>query len=158
MGGSSYLVKSRKNLVPQKIKELGFDSRELEKWVHVRLLNANLVPHGGGHKLIEIDGVKKVILYPSAKVIIPRISKTAYVDMETVFHYYRAEGILERIRTLELANPDKYLRDYLRARIDGKDHYSAYLNVGFEQEAYAYEREIFEKLKICIGNRDRREV
>ncbi len=46
-----------------------------------------------------------------------------------------------------------YLRDYLRSRINGKDHYSAYLNVVFEQEAYACEREILEKLKILMGDK-----
>ncbi len=48
----------------------------------------------------------------------------------------------------------RYLRDYLQSRIKGKDHNSAYYNVGFEQEAFDYEREIFEKLKISMGNRD----
>jgi hypothetical protein len=46
-----------------------------------------------------------------------------------------------------------YLRDYLRSRINGKDHYTAYLNVSFEQEAYACEKEIFEKLKTLLGNK-----
>ncbi len=52
----------------------------------------------------------------------------------------------------------RYLRDYLRSRIEGKDHYSAYLNVRFEQEAYNYEREVFEKLKLSMGNKDRGEA
>ena len=47
----------------------------------------------------------------------------------------------------------RYLRDYIQSRIEGKNHHSAYLNVSFEQEAFAYEQEIFEKLKILVGNK-----
>lgn len=47
----------------------------------------------------------------------------------------------------------RYIRDYLQSRIKGKDHNSAYYNVGFEQEAFAYEKEIFKKMKTNMRNR-----
>jgi hypothetical protein len=107
-GSSAYLVKGRMNISQKVIEELGFDSRELEGWVYEGLLNANIAPHGGGHKLINMEGVQKVILYPQAKVIIPQYKGKAcieaYADMETVFRSYRSEGVLERVQSLGLAD------------------------------------------------------
>ncbi|UCD85265.1 MAG: DUF4157 domain-containing protein [Deltaproteobacteria bacterium] len=48
----------------------------------------------------------------------------------------------------------RYLRDYIQSRIEGKDHHSAYLNVSFEREAFTHEREIYEKLKIMVENKE----
>lgn len=121
-GSPAYLVKGRKNLTPRKIEELGFDARKIEKWAYDGLLNANIVPHGGGHKLIEVDGVAKVILYPGAKVIVPRyrtkVGTTAYVDMETAFRGYRSDGILERVRALELADHYATLKFIYGIKVD----------------------------------------
>jgi hypothetical protein len=107
-GSSAYLIKGRMNISQKVIEELGFDSRELEGWVYKGLLNANIAPHGGGHKLINIEGVQKVILYPQAKVIIPqhkdKACTEAYADMETVLRSYRSEGILKRVQSLGLAD------------------------------------------------------
>ncbi len=113
-GSPAYLVKGRRNLSQKVIEEMGFDSRELERWVYERLLNANILPHGGGHKLIDVENVQKIILYPQAKVIIPRIKGKicikAYVDMETAFRSYRSEGVLERVQSLGLAGHHATLR------------------------------------------------
>lgn len=121
-GSPAYLVKGRKNLTPRKIEELGFDSRGIEGWTYDGLLNANIVPHGGGHKLIEVDGVAKVVLYPGAKVIVPRyrtkVGTTAYADMEMVFRSYRSDGILERVRALELADHYATLRFIYGIKVD----------------------------------------
>ena len=107
-GSSAYLIKGRMNISQKVIEELGFVSRELEGWVYKGLLNANIAPHGGGHKLIDMEGVQKVILYPQAKVIIPqhkgKVCTEAYVDMKTVFRSYRSEGVLERVQSLGLAD------------------------------------------------------
>lgn len=110
----AYLVKGKKNLSPEKIEEIGFTSRITERWMYDRLLNANILPHGGGHKLNEVDSVAKVILYPDAKVIIPicrtKTGTNAYEDMETISRSYRFEGTLERVESLELADHYATLR------------------------------------------------
>ena len=103
----AYLIKGKKNLSPKIIEELGFDSRITEKWVYDRLVKANILPHGGGHKLIEIESIEKVLLYPNGKkVIVPRygtqIGTRVYIDMANTPRSYRSQGVLERVKSLEL--------------------------------------------------------
>jgi len=121
-GSSAYLVKGRMNISQKMIEELGFDSRELEGWVYKGLLNANIAPHGGGHKLIDMEGVQKVILYPQAKVIIPQYKgkacTEAYADMETVFRSYRSEGVLKRVQSLGLADHCATLKAIYGIKVD----------------------------------------
>jgi len=102
-----FLIKGKNNLSPRIIEELGFDSKITEKWVYNRLVKANILCHGGGHKLIEIDGIEKVLLYPNGKkVIVPKygteIGTRVYVDMTNTPRTYRSQGILERVQSLEL--------------------------------------------------------
>jgi len=117
----AYLVKGKINLSPEKIKEIA-SPRAIEGWAYGKLRQANILPHGGGHKLNEIDSVVKVILYPDGKVIIPRCeSKTgtkAYVDMKEISHGYRSEDILDRVRSLKLGNHYATLRIICGIKVD----------------------------------------
>lgn len=115
----AYLVRGRMNLSQEIIEQL-FGSKRLESWVYERLSNANIAPHGGGHRLIDIEGIWKVILYPQAKVIIPKAKNhvKAYVDMETAFRNYRFKGILERIQSLGLADHYATLRPVYGVKVD----------------------------------------
>ena len=113
-GLPAYLMKGKMNLSPEKIEEIGFNSRTLEGWVYEELMSANLLPHGGGHRLIEADGISRVILYPNAKVIIPtyhdKSGTTAYSDFETIQRHFRVDGVLEKTLSLELAEHYATLR------------------------------------------------
>lgn len=119
---SAYLVKGKMNISPEKIEEIVSSPREIERWVYKKLRKANILPHGGGHKLNEIDSVAKVILYPDGKVIISKCeSKTgtsAYVNMKEISRSYRSEGILDRVRSLKLGDHYAALRFIHGIKVD----------------------------------------
>jgi len=119
---SAYLVKGKMNLSPKKIEEVVSSSRAIEGWAYEQLRKANVIPHGGGHKLNEIDGVAKVILYPDRKVIIPKCKSkngtSAYVDMKEISRGYRSDDILDRVRSLKLGNHYATLRFIYGIKVD----------------------------------------
>jgi len=116
----AYFIRGKMNLSKEKIGEIV--SGPIERWVYEELGRANVLPHGGGHKLNEVDGVAKVVLYPDGKVIIPRCgSKTggmAYVDMKEVPRGYRSGGIMDRIRSLKLGDHYATLRFIYGLKVD----------------------------------------
>ena len=57
----AYLVRGNPNLSPESIELLGFEKRAKRLGVYDRLLNANIIPHGGGYVLPDILGVNRVI-------------------------------------------------------------------------------------------------
>jgi len=57
----SYLVKGNPNLSPESIELLGFEKRANRLGVYDRLLNANIIPHGGGYVFPDILSVNRVI-------------------------------------------------------------------------------------------------
>ena len=57
----AYLVKGNYNLSPESIELLGFEKRAKNLDVYERLLNANIIPHGGGYVLPDILTVNRVI-------------------------------------------------------------------------------------------------
>jgi len=57
----AYLVRGNPNLSPESIELLGFEKRAKRLGVYDRLLNANIIPHGGGYVLPDILSVSKVI-------------------------------------------------------------------------------------------------
>ena len=56
----AYIVKGNPNLSPESIELLGFEKRAKNLGLHERLLNANIIPHGGGYVLPDILTVNKV--------------------------------------------------------------------------------------------------
>ena len=117
---SAYLVKGKMNISPEKIREMA--SRPIEGWAYEELRRANVLPHGGGHKLNEADGVAKVVLYPDGKVIIPRCGSkngtSAYADMKEISRGYRSEAVLDRARSLELGDHFATLRFIYGVKVD----------------------------------------
>jgi hypothetical protein len=57
----AYLVKGNHNLTSENIELLGFEKRAKNLNVYDRLLNVNIIPHGGGYVLPDILTVNKVI-------------------------------------------------------------------------------------------------
>ncbi|MBA7655459.1 hypothetical protein ES703_63363 [subsurface metagenome] len=90
--------------------------------MYEELGRANILPHGGGHKLGEVDSIAKVILYPDWKVIVPKCGSKrgtrAYVDMATIAHDYRSEGILDRVQSLGLGDHHATLRFVYGIKVD----------------------------------------
>jgi hypothetical protein len=84
----AYLVKSRPNLVPEGIESLGFEKRAERLGVHERLLNANIVPHGGGYVFPHILGVNRVI----------EVDGTRYFEVE--MQNDRGREIISEVREL----------------------------------------------------------
>jgi len=56
----AYLVKGNPNLSPESIELSGFEKRAKNLGLYERLLNANIIPHGGGYVLPDILTVNKV--------------------------------------------------------------------------------------------------
>jgi len=57
----AYIVRGNPNLSPEIIELLGFEKRAMTLGVYDRLLNANIIPHGGGYVFPDILGVNRVI-------------------------------------------------------------------------------------------------
>jgi len=57
----AYIVRGNPNLSPESIDLLGFEKRAKRLGVYDRLLNANIIPHGGGYVLPSVLTVNKVI-------------------------------------------------------------------------------------------------
>jgi len=57
----AYLVRGNPNLSAESVELLGFEKRARSLGVYDRLLNADIIPHGGGYVLPEILTVSKVI-------------------------------------------------------------------------------------------------
>jgi hypothetical protein len=57
----AYLVKGKPNLSSESIELLGFEKRAKSLGVYSRLLNADIIPHGGGYVLLDTLTVNKVM-------------------------------------------------------------------------------------------------
>ena len=115
----AYLVKGRRNLSPEKIKECP-NLTSAEKWVYEYLLNLNIVPHGSGHKLLGVDKLVKVIFYPKGRVFLFRRDSRleVYEDLWDAPRWFRGEGMLERILSLGLADYYAHLKLLYTVKVD----------------------------------------
>jgi hypothetical protein len=84
----AYIVRGKPNLSPESIDLLGFEKRARRLGVYDRLLNANIVPHGGGYILPNILTVNKVI----------EVNGKRYFDVE--MHNGRGKKIISEVREL----------------------------------------------------------
>ena len=57
----AYLVRGNPNLSPESVELLGFEKRARTLGVYDRLLNADIIPHGGGYVFPDILTVSRVI-------------------------------------------------------------------------------------------------
>lgn len=101
----AYLVRGRRNLSPAKIAEC-LGSQPIEGWVYSYLLNLNILPHGGGHRLPGVNCLEKIILYPEGRVFVLKCGSRieAHQDMWNVPRGYRVKEILEKTMSLGLAD------------------------------------------------------
>ena len=63
----AYLVRGVPNYSPEMIDILGFENRAKKLGVYDYLLNANIVPHGGGYVLPDLLSVNKVLNYNGSR-------------------------------------------------------------------------------------------
>jgi hypothetical protein len=84
----AYLVRGNPNLSPESIELLGFEKRAKRLGVYERLLNANIIPHGGGYVLPDVLTVNRVI----------EISRERYFEVE--MQNDRGKKIISEVREL----------------------------------------------------------
>jgi hypothetical protein len=104
----AYLIRGKENLSDAIIETLGFNKRAEEWGVKHRLLNANIIPHGGGYMFPSILSVKRVIETPEGKRFFVTDLATGH-DSEKIFanprdieFSYRGRRILTRCLDLQL--------------------------------------------------------
>lgn len=84
----AYIVCGNPNLSQESIDLLGFEKRARRLGVYDRLLNANIIPHGGGYVLPNILTVNNVI----------EVNGRRYFDVE--MHNGRGKKIISEVREL----------------------------------------------------------
>jgi hypothetical protein len=84
----AYLVRGRPNLSPESIELLGFEKRAKRTGVYDRLLNANIIPHGGGYVLPDVLTVNRVV----------EIGRERYFELE--MQNDRGKKIVSEVREL----------------------------------------------------------
>ncbi len=84
----AYIVYGRPNLSPESIDLLGFEKRAKRLGVYDRLLNANIIPHGGGYVLPDILTVNKVV----------EVDRKRYFEVE--MQNDRGKKIISEVRDL----------------------------------------------------------
>jgi len=100
----AYLVKGSKNLNSESIELLGFEKRAKNLNVYDRLLNANIIPHGGGYVLPDILTVNKVIEVDGKRYFEVEMQndrgKKIISEVRELPYEYRGRRVL--LRTLEI--------------------------------------------------------
>lgn len=96
----AYILSGRRTLSEQALQ--GLDIEGADEWVKEELQDAALLPHGGGHKLLGVEQLTKVVLYDGRKVFIFDGSR-AYESLMFAPRGYRSDGVIERARSLGLA-------------------------------------------------------
>ncbi len=100
----AYLMKGVKNLSQEVIEAVGFAKRAHELGVYDRLLNANILPHGGGYAFKDLSHVTDVIETEDKRFFIMDMQNDVGTkilsDVGEVEYTYRGKEVI--IRTLEL--------------------------------------------------------
>jgi len=84
----AYIVKGKPNLSPESIELLGFEKRSKSLGVYNKLLNADIIPHGGGYVLPDILTVNRVI----------EVNRKRYFEVE--MQNDRGKKIVSEVREL----------------------------------------------------------
>ncbi|MHC4396793.1 MAG: hypothetical protein ACYS1A_14180 [Planctomycetota bacterium] len=104
----AYLVRCNPNLNSETIELLGFEKRAKNLGVYDRLLNANIIPHGGGYILPDILTVNKVIEVDGKRYFEVEIQndrgKKIISEVREVPYEYRGRRVV--LRTLEIGAID----------------------------------------------------
>ena len=100
----AYLVKGNNNLTSENIELLGFEKRAKNLNVYDRLLNANIIPHGGGYVLPDILTVNKVIEVDGKRYFEVEMQndrgKKIISEVRELPYEYRGRRVM--LRTLEI--------------------------------------------------------
>jgi hypothetical protein len=100
----AYLVKGNHNLTSENIELLGFEKRAKNLNVYDRLLNANIIPHGGGYVLPDILTVNKVIEVDGKRYFEVEMQndrgKKIISEVRELPYEYRGRRVM--LRTLEI--------------------------------------------------------
>jgi len=104
----AYLVRGNHNLTSESIELLGFEKRAKNLGVYDRLLNANIIPHGGGYVLPDILTVNKVIEVDGKRYFEVEMQndrgKKIISEVRELPYEYRGRRVV--LRTLEIGAID----------------------------------------------------
>jgi hypothetical protein len=102
----AYLVKGVPNLIPESIDFLGFEKRANKLDLFDRLLNANIIPHGGGYVLPDTLTVNKVIEINGKRYFEVDMQndrgKKVISDVRELAYEYRGRSVV--LRALEIGS------------------------------------------------------
>jgi hypothetical protein len=102
----AYLVKGNPNLSSESIDLLGFEKRAKNLGVYDRLLNADILPHGGGYVLPDILTVNKVIEVDGKRYFEVELQndrgKKIISEVRELPYEYRGRKVV--LRTLEIGS------------------------------------------------------
>ncbi|MCK5799991.1 MAG: hypothetical protein KAI47_22530 [Deltaproteobacteria bacterium] len=105
-----YLLRPKKNFSPKMIDDLAWTQRARSLGLLPRLLDANILPHGGGYALrghlLRIEGQtdddRRFLIDPGAREEAPPF---ALQNIREIPYAYRGNEVLHRTQTLHLAEP-----------------------------------------------------
>ncbi len=103
---SCYLLKGKPNFSSTIIKSLNFDLQAKELEVSDQLVNANILPHGGGYALPDIKNVIEVMEYKDQRYFVCSLSKAERLkiirDVADLEFKYRGRAVVLKSMYLEL--------------------------------------------------------
>lgn len=110
----AYLVRGRRNFSPETLSRLGWAERAARHGLKARLLETNLLPHGGGYAYPEIRGVARVLEDgPDARrfELLRESGEPLVVESPRELPYaYRGLEVVRRMVELGLGDPVVELR------------------------------------------------
>ena len=100
----AYLVRGNPNLSPESIELLGFEKRADRLGVYGRLLNANIIPHGGGYTFPDLLSVNRIIEVNGTRYFEVGMQndrgKEVISEVRELPYEYRGQTVV--LRTLEI--------------------------------------------------------
>jgi hypothetical protein len=102
----AYLVTGKPNLSPETIELLGFEKRARSLGVYDRLLNADVIPHGGGYVLPDVLTVNRIIEVNGARYFEVEMQndrgKKIISEVRELPYEYRGRAVV--LRSLEIGS------------------------------------------------------
>ena len=102
----AFIMCPKDNLSEKTIEHLNFSERAEELGLTKQLLNANILPHGGGYTFPFLDNLENVLEIDDTRYfVISHVksnSKKVIADLREIQYMYRDERIIQRALELEL--------------------------------------------------------
>jgi hypothetical protein len=102
----AFIMCPKENLSEKAIDHLNFTDRAEELGLTKRLLNANILPHGGGYTFPFLDNLENVLEIDDTRYFVishlKSNSKKVVADLREIQYMYRDERIIQRALELEL--------------------------------------------------------